>query len=210
MHMRRVIKQAVVNILLGRTLAAVTGGNPLGDPTVYPIPEAGKKVFPNRSTPLWPQEVKDTVSICVFLTEETADNSRSGNGKFLDRVPKIKVELATAAVQGFDDKLDDAAEKVEALLLTRRQIFDPLDSTKAILALLNVNGHGLKRSDLAIVTENVDTPTGVLSLEFEFKWEYKVPIPEAVEALAKVGFQISAKDVGLPQAQIESLTTIES
>lgn len=205
-HRITLIKQAVVNILLGRTLAAVTELNPNGDPDVYPIPYADKRIFPNRSTPLWPQEIEEKISICVFFLSETVDNSRSGNGKHLDRMPKIRIEAATAAVRGFDDMLHAAAVVIEALLLKHRTIIDPLDVDKTILCYLNIDKYGFKSSDMGIATEAVAKPTGVLAMDWEGKWVYDVPPGPTGVPLQTTGLKIKDESLGL-SAEIDGTVT---
>lgn len=160
-HGRKLLRHAVVRILKGE--------RPEDDgPAVPPIEAVGDRVFPNRSTPLWPTE---DPSIFVYFEDEDADNDRDVTRGRYDRHTILVVEEVTEADQTSDDRLDDHAEIIERLLLEQGQeLRDPVTGDKVTtdIALVGSRCHFVPDESEGIVAS--------MRTEFRVEWPYEVPV----------------------------------
>lgn len=92
-HKRQLIREAVKEMLLNET-------------------DAGEKVYSNRVTAYWREEVP---CISVFTTEETAAPRDITNRKYTRKL-NLTIEIRTEASDNLDDSLDSLALKVEQLI----------------------------------------------------------------------------------------------
>lgn len=179
-HVRKLVREAVANILLG---------NPQAVPAtpVYPISEVAGRVFPNRPTPIWEVELP---AICVYTKSEVA-TARDGDKipKHYDRRLSLVVEILVSVETGFDDLIDTIAEKVEALLLHRWFLKDPVTSTETSDNLL------MKATEIAFVGEDVHNVIASGQITFEVLYNTDVPFPGDLE-----NFNTLAADYNIDEA----------
>lgn len=159
MHPRKASRHAIKNILLGNPQAAP--GNP-----VYPIPAIGPKVYSNRPTPFWRQELD---LICVWTPEEESDDK---DGDTLFRSCDHIIEVLFKAGDDMDDKADDYAEVIEALLGRSRYLVDP------VTGLRTAGKHGLRRTELGLVREDTGAVYASLKLAWRVEYDTEAPVED--------------------------------
>ncbi len=170
-HTRKLARNAVANILLGNPQADLL--NP-----VYPIPEVGARIFPNRPTLVWEAELP---AICVYTKSETAEPGDSQNlPKWYVRKLAITVEILVQVERGFDDLIDAIAEKVEDLLLVKWFMEDPVTGVETLDNLV------FKGTDITFIGEDVQNviASGQLTLEATYRSDVLFPsVPDVLESI---------------------------
>lgn len=130
-HIRTQIRQEVVNLLKGNTVA-------------------GNKVYGSRIRPL-----DNLPAIAVFTLNEEAETVTISYPRTQSRNLNLAVEIYVKANTGFDDEADALAAEVEALLAADTSLGGLAKDIKLVATGLLFSGEGEKPAAIATLTYSV-------------------------------------------------------
>lgn len=114
MHPRRRCINSFANILLGNPQPAEP------EPPTYPISEIEDRVYKNRRSALWDEQLP---CVCLFALTEESDTDEEP--KYYRRKFRLVAEIVVEANETSDELCDEIALKIENLVLHERFLKDP-------------------------------------------------------------------------------------